>query len=279
MDDSLSPTISTKRYYWLKLRKEYWNGEKLRYIRAMENGEKYCCFWIDILMLAMNSSEPGVLRYNENLPYTLEVLAKVTGNDIDTVRIATSLFRKAGMIEVYENGEILVPDILEMVGSESESAKRVRRYRTKQKELEHKTSETPLQCNENALQSNEELRVKESRVKENRARRELEDREVYNQKPNLSSSSTPTLTSYTLKTMQTDGDVYTFIAGYGDMEREINTLKKAGREKLSGCDWNVRDYFVAIARKKMDENVTNIREVTKAVYCAIHDDEDIQGWL
>lgn len=155
-----------KRYFWLKLWRDYWHGAKFRYIRAQEGGEKYLCLWIDLLMLALDGTDPGVLRYSERLPYTPEVLAKITGVDLDTVRVALSLFQKAGMIEVCENGDILLPDMYTgLVGSESDSAHRVRRLRERRNQSE------ALHCNVSPLLCNVEERRGEKRRGRGRERK------------------------------------------------------------------------------------------------------------
>lgn len=123
-----------KKYFWLKLWQSYWNSAKLKYIRFQEHGERYLCFWIDLLMLALDGTDPAVLRYSDRLPYTTEILAKITGVDLDTVRVALALFEKAEMIQRCDNGDILLPDMhAGLIGSESGSAQRMRRLRERQK--------------------------------------------------------------------------------------------------------------------------------------------------
>jgi len=156
---SIGVKTKTKRYYWLKLSQEYWNGEKMNYLRAMDKGAEYACFWIDLLMLAMNSTEPGVLRYNENLPYTPKALSRITGTDIDTVRVAMEIFQKMGMVVINQNLEIFVPDVISMVGSETDSAKRMRKFRKKMQEIPSQSNTLSSHSDKKTSRCDVEVRV------------------------------------------------------------------------------------------------------------------------
>jgi len=59
----------------------------------------------------------------------------------------------------------------------------------------------------------------------------------------------------------------------------VNALKKAEREYLSDARYEIRDYFLAISRKKLDQNVNDLETILKATYCAITEDEDISHFL
>jgi predicted phage replisome organizer len=129
----------TRRYYWLKLLTNYFDKEEMKVLQGMENGTEYCLFWIKLLMKAVTQSEPGVLRFKETIPYTPEMLATVTGTNVDTVRVALKLFGDMQMIKVMDDGAIWIEEAESLVGSESDSAQRVRLFRDKKRAL--------LQCN------------------------------------------------------------------------------------------------------------------------------------
>jgi len=123
--------MAEKRYYWLKLWKQWWEGENIREIRAQENGAIYVCIFIDMLMLALNSKTPGVLLQKNGLPYNDTILAKRINADIDHLRFALVLFEKLGMVEMARDGTIYLPDMIayKMIGSKTEAAIRMARYR------------------------------------------------------------------------------------------------------------------------------------------------------
>lgn len=65
------------------------------------------------------------------MPYDKKTLAKLTNTDADTVAVAMDLFKKIGLIDIFESGEIYMKQIEEMVGSETASAVRKRRSRAR----------------------------------------------------------------------------------------------------------------------------------------------------
>jgi DnaD/phage-associated family protein len=101
------------------------------------------------------------------IPYEPKKISQKTGFDIDTVNVALSLFKHLGLIEETQEGIPVMPEVKNMVGSESESAARVRKYRKKKKALQSNTDVT-----NKALQSNVEIRDKSieyrDKSKENR---------------------------------------------------------------------------------------------------------------
>ena len=101
------------------------------------------------------------------IPYEPKKISQKTGFDIDTVNVALSLFKHLGLIEETQEGIPVMPEVKNMVGSESESAARVRKYRKKKKALQSNVDVT-----NKALQSNVEIRDKSieyrDKSKENR---------------------------------------------------------------------------------------------------------------
>ncbi len=123
--------LMADRYFWLKLQTKFFATDDIRVIQAQPNGDKYVVFWLKLLLKAIEQSEPGLLRYKKDIPYSPETLAIVTDTDIDVVKSAIQLFQLHKMITLCDNGDIWIESIHEMIGSESTSAKRVRAFRAR----------------------------------------------------------------------------------------------------------------------------------------------------
>ena len=108
--------------------------KRFRAIESQRNGPEYICFWLKLLIRAISQEEPGRLRFKETIPYNDDLLASVTKTDIDTVRSAMKLFQQLGMLTIVADGTIWIEEAQRMVGSESSSAERVRRFRERQKD-------------------------------------------------------------------------------------------------------------------------------------------------
>ena len=121
----------SKRYYWMKLQTDFFSSDDIKLILSQDNGTAYVIFWQKLLLKAITQTEPGILRYKENIPYDNKILATITDTDIDIVRSAMKLFAELGMIQIMENGDIWIEHVNLLLGTETEYAAKKREYRTK----------------------------------------------------------------------------------------------------------------------------------------------------
>ena len=121
----------SKRFYWLKLKKDFFERQEIQIIESMPNGKEYVLFYLKLLCKSIEYE--GKLRCNEQIPYTEEMLAVVTKTDIETVRTAIETFKTFGLIEVKRDKSFFMKDANEMIGSETEWAEKKRKYRETQK--------------------------------------------------------------------------------------------------------------------------------------------------
>lgn len=128
--------LAEKRYFWLKLKEDFFADETMRYIEEQENGYKYSNIYLKLLLKSIDGQGVLIRKIGTRLiPYDVAAIAKMTGHDQDTVRVAMKLFEGLGMIERLESGALYMSQLQEMVGSESASASRVRALRERQKQL------------------------------------------------------------------------------------------------------------------------------------------------
>lgn len=123
----------SKRYYWLKLNENFFDREEIKVIESMENGKDYIIFYLKLLLKSIATE--GTLRFRGIIPYTPEMLASITNTSIDTVRVAIDLFVKLGLMELWDDGTLFMVETQNMIGSETEWARRKRIQRNKIKEL------------------------------------------------------------------------------------------------------------------------------------------------
>lgn len=142
-----------RRFYWLKLKTDFFDSDEIRLIERQENGSQYIVFWLRLLLKAISAEEPGILIFKPGIPYTAEILAATTQTDIDIVRSAMRVFQELGMIQIGDDNEIFL-NITGLVGSEGDSAERVRKFRAREKQaqIEDKTGQA-LQCNKIVTES------------------------------------------------------------------------------------------------------------------------------
>lgn len=161
-------STENKHFYWIKLRANFFQQETIDWLMEQENGSAYIVLYLKMCLLTANTSGELIRTIgNMTIPYEPKKISQKTGFDIDTVNVALSLFKHLGLIEETQEGIPVMPEVKNMVGSESESAARVRKYRKKKKTLQSNTEVT-----NKALQSNVEIRDKSieyrDKSKENR---------------------------------------------------------------------------------------------------------------
>ena len=125
------------RYYWLKLKRDFFKRHDIRIIEAMPNGKDYILFYLKLLCESVDHE--GHLRFSEQIPYNEEMLATITNTDVDVVRSAVKIFSSLDMIEVMDDGTFFMNEVQKMIGSaaNNDNANRQRRYRERQKLLEN----------------------------------------------------------------------------------------------------------------------------------------------
>lgn len=122
----------SKKYYWLKLKNDFFEDDTIQFIEEQENGYKYVNFYLKLCLKSLKSDGTLIRLVGETLiPYDVKSLAKLTNTDVDIVRVAMDLFKKIGLIKVYDSGEIYLTQIKEMIGSETEKAQIMRKTRAR----------------------------------------------------------------------------------------------------------------------------------------------------
>jgi len=139
-------TTKEKKRYWLKLDKDFLKSSQMKIIRNMPNGKDYIIFYLSLMLESVETV--GHLRFTSLVPYNAEMLSAITDTNVDIVRSAIKIFCELGLMQIFDDGTIFIPEVPKITGKESESAERVRKFRAKQKQ-------ELLQCNDNVTKSND----------------------------------------------------------------------------------------------------------------------------
>lgn len=135
-----------KRYYWIKLKTDFFNQETIDFLLSQKNGCEYIVLYQMLCLNTANNNGEMCSKIGEMIvPYNVDKIVRDTKYfDFDTVTIALGLFKQLGLVYEEEEDKILkITNFDEMVGSEVSSARRVRKFRERQK---------ALQCNNDVTQ-------------------------------------------------------------------------------------------------------------------------------
>lgn len=122
-----------KRYYWLKLKRDFFKRHDIQIIESMPNGKDYILFYLKLLCESVDHE--GNLRFSEQIPYNEEMLSTITNTNVDVVRSAIKIFSELGMMEVLDDGTYYMAEVNKMLGSETYWAERKRIQNAKKNEL------------------------------------------------------------------------------------------------------------------------------------------------
>ena len=123
-----------KKYYWLKLKRDFFKRHDIRIIEEMPNGKDYILFYLKLLLESIDHE--GTLRFSDAIPYNEQMLAVITNTNIDLVRSAMKIFTELNMMEIFDDGTLFMAEVNKMIGSavDNDNANRQRRYRENKKQ-------------------------------------------------------------------------------------------------------------------------------------------------
>lgn len=157
------------RFYWLKLKRDFFKRHDIRIVESMPNGKDYVLFYLKLLCESVDHE--GALRFSDTIPYSAEMLATITDTNVDIVKSAVKIFCELKMMDISSDHTIFMTEVNRMIGSavDNDNANRQRRYRERQKELQggiKNTAEIPEDVTKNngGVIKNNESKNKSKRI-------------------------------------------------------------------------------------------------------------------
>lgn len=127
-----------KRYYWLKLKDDFFRQLPMKKLRRIAGGDTYTIIYLKMMLVTTKTD--GVLGYDCSEEEFIENLALDIDEDEQNVKVTVQFLIANGLLVPMENGDMLLPEAKAAVGSEQASAQRVREFRARGKAK-------ALQCN------------------------------------------------------------------------------------------------------------------------------------
>ncbi len=171
-----------KKFYWLKLKRDFFKRHDIKIIEAMPNGKDYIYFYLKLLVESIDHE--GTLRFSDTIPYNEQMLAALTDTNIDIVRTAMKLFIELDMMQVFDDQTIYMTQIEKLIGSETKWAG----YKRQERKLDN----VQQLSNECPLEIEKEIEIEKEKEKESERERENEyDSDTDNQLTPLGSRNHP----------------------------------------------------------------------------------------
>ena len=131
-----------RKYYYLKLKESYFDDDAIVLLESMQDGMLYSNILLKLYLKSLKYG--GTLQLDENIPYTAQMIATITRQQVGTVERALQIFMKLGLVEPLDNGALYMSNIELFIGQSSTEGERKRRARMKiseQKRLSGQVSE------------------------------------------------------------------------------------------------------------------------------------------
>lgn len=138
----------TKKYYWLKLKDDFFRDKRIKKLRRIAGGDTYTVIYLKMQLLSIKNN--GYLIYEGIEDNFAEELALELDEDTENVKVTLAFLHGNGMLEETEQDKYLMTETIKCIGSESASAERVRKHRERK-------NQKALQCNTQVTIGNTEI--------------------------------------------------------------------------------------------------------------------------
>ena len=130
-----------KKYYYLKLKENFYDRPEIKIIEKMAGGYEYICILLKMYLKSICLE--GRLMINENIPYDLSMLSSALGHDSQVIKDAVEIFIKFKLCEIMSDRTIYMTDIQTFIGQSSTEADRIRNYRER---IKNHNVQIPYKC-------------------------------------------------------------------------------------------------------------------------------------
>lgn len=118
-----------KKYYYLKLKDNFFDSDSMVVLESMQDGYIYSNILLKLYLKSLK--DDGRLMLNGRIPYNSSTLAMVTRHSVGDVERAIKAFKELDIVEILDNGAIYMTDIQNFIGQSSTEADRKREYRNR----------------------------------------------------------------------------------------------------------------------------------------------------
>lgn len=123
-----------KRYYWFRLHKDFFQKKEIKRLRRVAGGDTYTIIYLKMLLRSI--VDGGKLYFDGYEETFVSELALDIDEDEQNVQITVNYLLKNGLLLECEADEYYLPEANNNTGSETAAASRMRKLRSKSKELD-----------------------------------------------------------------------------------------------------------------------------------------------
>ena len=137
-----------RRYYWLQLKEDFFKSKEMKLMRKLPGGEELTIIYLKIMLASL--PDEGKIYFEGLAKDLAEELSLLIDEDAEAVRMALMFLTNKNLLTTSDNYQFTLEQVPEMIGSETASTRRSRKYRDGQK---------ALQCNTDATKCNGDIEI------------------------------------------------------------------------------------------------------------------------
>ena len=142
--------MAEKKYYWLKLKEDFFRDKRIKKLRSIAGGDTYTLIYLKLQLLSLKND--GELFFEGVEDNFIEEIALEIDEDFENVKVTIMFLLKNGLIEEVSEDVYILIETKKCIGKESASTERVRKSRANRKD-------NLLQCNTDETKCNTEIEI------------------------------------------------------------------------------------------------------------------------
>ncbi len=125
--------IMAKKYYWLRLKEDFFKSIAMKKLRRIAGGETYTIIYLKMQLLSLR--DEGYLYFEGIENSFAEELALALDENEENVKITLSYLQSIGLIQQINETEFLLTEVPVLIGKETDKAELMRKKRARDKQL------------------------------------------------------------------------------------------------------------------------------------------------
>lgn len=132
----------TKKYYWLKLKTDFFASKEIKKLRRMAGGDTFVIIYLKMQLVSLKND--GKIYFDGIEEDFASEIALMLDEDADNVRLTMAFLQNYGLIEFNKADECFLTEVPEVTGKEGDSARRMRKLRASQSDIDVTECDTEI---------------------------------------------------------------------------------------------------------------------------------------
>lgn len=135
--------LKNKRYFWIQLAQDFFKSKEMKLLRKIAGGDTHTIIYLKMMLISLEDG--GHIYYDGLADNLAEEIALVIDENVEDIKITLIFLESKGLLTRKNDRDYFLEQVPEMVGSETATARRVRKFRENKQVLQCNTDET--KCN------------------------------------------------------------------------------------------------------------------------------------